>query len=216
MSSRRNIFLRKALPLWLLGIAAAALITVYALTNLNAPPKILRSPQSADICTDALMEQLCQGEFDSLGQYLYGSPDLGLGQEPEDTVGSMVWEAWLQSLSYEFDGRCYATQAGLARDLRFTCLDVSAVIDSLEVIAQEVFSERLDSIEDQDLIYDAQNSYREDFIQSIIEESVQRALAEHSALQESAVSVQLAYDRGQWLVVADTNFLNAVFGEITG
>lgn len=216
MSSPRNAFSIKALLLWLLGIAAAALTTLYALTNLNAPPKILQAPQSADACTETLMQQLCQGEFDALGQYLYGSPELGLGQEPEDAVGKLLWDAWLESLSYEFDGQCYATENGLARDMRFSCLDVSAVFDSLGPIAQEIFSARLDSTEDQDLVYDAQNGYREDFIQSVIEEAVQRALAENAALQETSVSVQLAYDRGRWLVVADTNFLNTVFGGITG
>ena len=216
MSSPRTVFSFKALLFWLLGIAAAAFMTLYALTSLNAPPKILLHPQAADDCTDALMEQLCQGEFDTLGQYLYGSPDLGLAPEPEDTVGKLIWDTWQDSLSYEFTGPCYATENGLARDLRFSCLDVSAVTDSLGSIAQEVFSARLDSTEDQDLIYDDQNSYREDFIQSVIEEAVRLALENNSGTKETVIPLQLAYHQGKWLVVADNNFLNTVFGEITG
>jgi hypothetical protein len=216
MQSSRSASYVKSLPFWLLGFALAALTTLYSLSNINGTPVILKTPASAAQCTDALMERIALGEFTDASQYLYAAPDLGLAEEPEDTVGKLIWDAWQDSISYEFTSACYATGSGLARDLRFSCLDVDAVTESLAPIAQEIFHTRLDTTEDQNLIYNAQNNYREDFIQSVIDEAVKRALKENTTLQESNISLQLAYDRGRWLVVADNTFLNTVFGEVIG
>lgn len=216
MKSSRGATFMKSLPFWLLGLALAALTALYVLCNFNGTPVLLKAPASAAQCTDSLMERIALGEYTEASQYLYAAPDLGLAQEPEDAVSKLIWDAWQESISYEFTSACYATQSGLARDLRFSCLDVDAVTESLAPIAQEIFQARLDTTEDQNLIYNDQNDYREDFIQSIIDEAVKQALKENTKVQESNVSLQLAYHQGRWLVVADNTFINTVFGEIIG
>lgn len=200
----------------LVGIAIAALTLNYALSNLTAPAQILQTPDSANQCTELLMRNICDGAFSEASNYLYGVPNLELDQAPEDAVGRIIWGAYLSSMEYEFLGECYATQNGLARDVRFTSLDISFVTDSLAPIAQEIFYARLENAQDQTLIYDEHNNYRDEFIQEVIVDAAEQSLKDNARYTETTVTLRLDYHRGQWLVVPDNTFMNTVFGEITG
>lgn len=200
----------------LIGIAAAVLTTNYVFENRTTPPHILQTPESATKCTELLMGNICDGAFSDASSYLYGTPNLELEDKPEDAVGQILWDAYLGSMEYEFLGQCYATENGMARDVRFTCLDVSSVTDNLGPIAQELFYARLENTEDQTLIYDEHNNYREEFIQEVLVSAVTQSLKDNAQYTQSTVTLQLSYHRGQWLVVPDNAFMTTVFGEITG
>ena len=214
--AQHNRFRIGSLLFGLLGIAAAVLTIRYVSFHLNDPPKILDAPESAAACTDALMDNICQGNFEVISQYLYGSPNLQLSNSSEDTVQKILWDAYLESTSYEFLGDCYATESGLARDLHFTCLDISSVTDELRTIAQEIFYTRLENAEDQAMIYDEHNNYREDFIQEVVVAAVEQSLAENARFRESTIALQLSYYQGQWLVVVNPEFMDAIWGDIAG
>lgn len=48
-------------------------------------------------------------------------------ERPEDAVSKLLWDAFTDSLSYEFTGLCRVTDTGFARDASVTYLDVSGV-----------------------------------------------------------------------------------------
>ena len=211
IASRMHVFLFA-----FVGVLIAALSLFFSLTRLSAPPVVLLAPQAASDCTDALMDNICQGNFEEASSLLYGSPDLELDRAPADAVGVLLWDAYVDSTSYEFLGDCYASGTSLARDVRFVCLDIGSVTDTLGPLAQQIFQDKVDNAEDTSLVYDSENNYREDFIAEVMCAAVEQSLKENARYTETTLTLQLAYYQGQWLVVADQTFLNTVFGGING
>ena len=200
----------------LLGVLTAAVAVTAALRSLNGLPYLLQSPQSASECADGLMQCICQGDYAQARQYLQGSPDLELNRDPADPVGVLLWNAYCTGSSYTLVGTPYATETGLAQDVRFTALDLAAVMQSMDSLAKELFTEGIDSAQDPSAIYDSEGNYRDDFIQNTLLAAARKALEENSRMTETELTLQLTHQDGQWLVTADQALLRIICGGITG
>lgn len=200
----------------LLGVLTAAAAVTAALRSLNAPPYLLEAPESASDCADNLMQCICQGDYLQAEQYLQGTPDLELNHSPEDPVGVLLWDAYTSSSSYTLVGGLYATETGLAQDVRFEALDLDAVMKSMDTLAKELFTAGIESAEDTSAIYDKGGNYREDFIQDTLLSAARQALADNSQMTETELTLQLTHQDGQWLVTADQALLRIICGGITG
>ena len=99
----------------------------------NAPPIITSSLHEADLQTEQFMEALCSGEYPAAEKLLVGSPDL----TPTDNFGSpsteALWDAYIHSFSYEFQGSCYSDEYGLYRNVTITAADLPALIADLVI-----------------------------------------------------------------------------------
>ena len=113
-----------------LGVLLMTGTVMLCLMSRNAQPRMLESPEAASAQAQRMMDALCAGDYDTAGSCMYGQPDLGAG-EPEDEVSRLLWDAFTDSLSYEFTGVCSVTDAGLTRKATVTALDVAKVIQSL-------------------------------------------------------------------------------------
>lgn len=200
----------------LLGVLTAAAAVTAALRSLNAPPYLLEAPESASDCADNLMQCICQGDYLQAEQYLQGTPDLELNRSPEDPVGVLIWDAYTSSSSYTLIGGLYATETGLAQDVRFEALDLDAVMKSMDTLAKELFTAGIESAEDTSSVYDKEGNYREDFIQDTLLSAARQALADNSQMTETELTLQLNRQDGQWLVTADQALLRIICGGITG
>jgi len=204
------------LILGIAGIAVALVCVIAAIRNTNAPPKLFHTPQTATAHTDALMEYISHGSFDAAQQLLSGTPDLGLEQPPKDAVGLLLWNAWLNSISYEFLGDCYPTKTGLARDVQFTALDIAKITQQLGEPAQQLLQERIAQAEDASSIYDENQNYKQSFVDEILCQSAQQILADTPAVLTTTITLQLVFEQGQWRIVADPALLSILSGGITG
>ena len=200
----------------LLGVLTAAAAVTAALRSLNAPPYLLKAPESASDCAVNLMQCICQGDYLQAEQYLQGTPDLELNRSPEDPVGVLLWDAYTSSSSYTLIGGLYATETGLAQDVRFEALDLDAVMKSMDTLAKELFTAGIESAEDTSSVYDKEGNYREDFIQDTLLSAARQALADNSQMTETELTLQLNRQDGQWLVTADQALLRIICGGITG
>lgn len=200
----------------LLGVLTAAAAVTAAIRSLNAPPYLLEAPESASDCADNLMQCICQGDYLQAEQYLQGTPDLELNRSPEDPVGVLLWDAYTSSSSYTLIGGLYATETGLAQDVRFEALDLDAVMKSMDTLAKELFTAGIESAEDTSAVYDKEGNYREDFIQDTLLSAARQALADNSQMTETELTLQLTHQDGQWLVTADQALLRIICGGITG
>lgn len=210
----RRIFL--PLIFGLLGLLTAAAAVTASFRSLNAPPYLLEAPQAASECADSLMRCVCQGDYLQAQQYLQGSPDLELNHDPADPVGVLLWDAYCSSCSYTLEGSLYAAEMGLAQDVRVKAMDLEAVMASIDTLAKELFTQRIDSAEDISAVYDKEGNYREDFIQDTLLAAAQKALEDNSPMTETVLTLQLAHQDGQWLVIADQALLRFICGGITG
>ena len=202
--------------LFLFGLLSAAASITAALFFSDKPSVLLEVPESVPTSVESLMDRICAGKFSQAEQFLYGSPVLGLDEPPADEVSRLVWNACLGSTSYEFLGDFYATETGLARDLRITALDVPLVVESLSPLAHDILLSRLEDAEEYSLIYDENNHFRESFVSDVLRTAAQQALESNAPYKESTIALHLVFYGGEWFVYPDTSLLSAISGGIPG
>ena len=201
---------------FIFGVISTAVSVTATLFFGDKPSVLLEVPESAPACVESLMDCICAGKGSQAEQFLYGSPDLGIDDPPADEVGRLVWNAFLDSTSYELLGDFYATETGLARDLRITALDVPLVVESLSPLAHDILLSRLEDAEEYSLIYDENNHFRESFVSDVLRTAAQQALESNAPYKESTIALHLVFYGGEWFVVPDTALLSAISGGLPG
>ena len=129
-----------------LGILLMVATAAVSIASRNAQPRMLESPEAASAQAQRMMDALCAGDYEAAQSCIYGQPDLGAG-EPEDAVSKLLWDAFTDSLSYEFTGLCRVTDTGFARDATVTCLDVSGVTAAVPQRAKALLEQGVPPIE---------------------------------------------------------------------
>lgn len=200
----------------ILGTLCAAGSVTAVLRSIDKPPLLVEALDSASDCAQRLMQSICQGNYVETSKLLLGQPDLELNRAPQDPVGVLLWDAYTASCSYTLEGSLYATETGLAQDVRFEALDLEAVLESMNVLAKDIFTAGIESAEDTSAIYDKDGNYREDFINDALLAAARQALQEHSHTVETELTLQLSRQDGQWLVTADQALLRVICGGIAG
>lgn len=198
----------------MLGIALAVFTVRLGFRALDAKPQLVRAPEAARAQAEAMLEAVCEGDFASAGQMLQGQPSLGAGRPAGDAAGQLVWDAFMDSLSYEFSGACYATDSGVAWDVRLTGLDISSVTEVLRDRSQTLLAQRVAQAENISEIYDENNDYREDFVMDVLLDAVAAALEEDAEYITKDITLNLVYLQGQWWIVPEDGLLEAISGGI--
>ena len=115
----------------ILGILLALTGIMLALSNREASPILAKQPEAARNQVTTMLDALCQGEYDTVSDCLYGTPNLGMGGEAADEVGQLFWNALRQSFTYEILGDFHATDSGVALDVSISAMDLSATTAKL-------------------------------------------------------------------------------------
>ena len=203
-----------ALVLTLAGLCTAAAAVYLSMTYKNSDPILLTSPDIPRSQVTAMMDAVCQGDYEQAAAVIYGTPDLGVNREAADPVGVLIWEAFQESLSYELVGDCYPTEQGLAQNVTVTCLDITSVTASLGDRSRKMLEQRVAEAEDVSEIYDENNEYREDFVMEVLYDAAKDALREDAREKKLELTVNLSYQDGVWWVIADEALLDAISGGV--
>lgn len=196
------------------GVCAAAAAVFLGLHFRNAEPVLLTPPDEARVHLVAMMDAVCDGDYVHASEHILGTPGLGVDREAADEVGVLIWDAFVDSLSYELEGDCYATDNGLAQNVVFTCMDITSVTANLRDRSQTMLEARVEAAEDSSEIYDENYQYREDFVMEVLRESALDALEEDAKDMTVTLTVNMSYRDGQWWVVANNELLDAISGGI--
>ena len=196
----------------LLGLCAAAAGIYLAFSNLNAEPVLVTQPEAAREQVVTVLDAVCTGDYSAAGTGMYGTPDLGVDREAADEVGVMIWDAFVDSLSYELQGECYAVDDGVAQKVAISCLNIDSVTATLRERSQALLEQRVAEAEDTSELYDGSGEYREDLVMDVLRQAARQALAEDAVYETVQVQVNLVYKNGQWWVVPDTALLNVISG----
>ena len=196
----------------LTGIGAGVLAVHISLRYPSEKPVLLEQPEAAIQQVTEMMEAVCEGNYDKAGTYILGTPDLGVDEPPENPVGAMLWEAFLDSTEFTLVGQCYTTDVGVAQDVSFTYLDTTSVTSQLRERAEVLLNQRVEEAEDVSEIYDENNEYREAVVMEALKVAVQAALLEDAKTVTVTVTVNLKHQDGQWWVIADNALLDALSG----
>ena len=118
-------------------------------------------------------------------------------------MSKLLWDAFTDSLSYEFTGLCRVTDTGFARDATVTCLDVSGVTAAVPQRAKALLEAKAAAAEDKTEIYNEDNSYRNELVDQALDGAVTQALSEDAQTVTRDVTLGLIYQDGAWWVVPD-------------
>ena len=198
----------------LLGISLAALGIFLALTNTNAEPVLVEQPQAAMDRVQTMLDALCEGDYETVTDCLYGSPVLGLDRLPQDAVGQMFWQALTDSYTYELRGDFHATDSGVAVNATISAMDISSVTVNLRERAQKLLEQRIAEAEDTSEIYDSNNEYKEDFVMGALYDAALAALEEDAGSVSWDVTLNLIYKDGQWWIMPEQTLLQAISGGV--
>ena len=194
-----------------LGVLLMTGTVMLCLMPRNAQPRMLESPEAASAQAQRMMDALCAGDYDTAGSCMYGQPDLGAG-EPEDEVSRLLWDAFTDSLSYEFTGVCSVTDAGLTRKAAVTALDVTKVTQSVPQRARALLEQQAEAAASPAEIYDEHNAYREELVNQALLDAAKQALDESAETVTRDVTLNLIYRDGAWWVVPDQALLQIISG----
>ena len=186
----------------LLALLSAAAALCAAVCFRDAGPVLLEVPAEAREQVERLMDAVCEGNFTDAEQLLYGTPDLGADGMPEDPVDAMIWQAYLSSLDYRLVGEVYATDTGLAQDVKLIGMELETVTRNLGSRARTLLDQAMETAEDVSELYDEKNEYREKLVLDILREAARQALEEDARYGYQILTLPLVYSDGQWWVEA--------------
>lgn len=195
----------------LLGVLLAVGTIGTAVYALDAQPVIWQQPLGAEERAAELMDAICRGDFEHAQMSLYRTPSFGV-QAEGDGIEARIWDAFVNSLEYEFQGLCYATQSGIAVDVQIRSLDIPSVTLAMRKHAEELLKQRVEQAENVSDVYDESNNYREDFVTRILQDAATEALTEAHTLREQTVPLYLTFEGGQWWVMPTQQLVNVLSG----
>ena len=100
----------------------------------------------------------------------------------------------------------------IALDVCVTCLDISAITDSLQELAPKLMADKAAQITDVTVVYDEDNNYQEAFLAEVMAESAAQALESSSITMERTMTLQFVRSNGTWQMLPSDEFLQFLSG----
>ena len=206
----------RGLPLvfGIMGLLLGASVLACCVFGRTMEPKMLFLSDGAARCAEALMDRLCRGDYAGASACCLGNP--ALDPAPRTETEKQLWQAFSDSLEYTLVGSSYATAQGVAQDVTFRSLLLPGVTRNLRQRAEKLLERRVAEAKTMAEVYDEDLSYREDFLQAVLNDAVKEAIEEDGCSLEQTLTLQLTCDRGRWQVTPDAAWMNAVCGGIPG
>lgn len=198
----------------LAGLAVAAFTVKLSLDNLTSIPVLLAPVEEAERQAVKLMDAVTAGDYATAEALILGNPKLGVDRDPADAAGVMIWKAFVESYDYELVGESYATDSGIAQNVKVSYLDIGSVTANLRERSQTLLEERVAQAEDVEQIYDENNDYKEAFVMDVLSDAVTDALKEDAKMTGMEFTLNLVYRNGDWVVVSDSALMTAISGGI--
>ena len=196
------------------GLLLGASVLACCVLGGTMEPKMLFASDGAARCAEALMDRLCRGDYAGASACCLGNP--ALNPAPRTETEKQLWQAFTGSLEYSLAGSSYATAQGVAQDVTFRSLLLPGVTRNLRQRAEKLLERRVAEAKTMAEVYEEDLSYREDFLQAVLNDAVKEAIEEDGCSLEQTLTLQLTCDRGRWQVMPDAAWMNAVCGGIPG
>lgn len=204
-----------AAMLFCLGFLAAALTLCTVRYAMSAEPQILESPTAAATASQFL-DAVCRGDDETASALLYGNPSFGTEPETASPAAQQLWNAYRDSLKYEFSGECYATNSGVAMDVTLQSLDIPALLGSLESRVQTLLDQKTNSAKGSAQLFDEDGNLRAGEADEILSDALVLALGRQMPLKEQTITLSLTHERGSWWVLPEGDVLCMLSGSFSG
>ena len=168
-------------------------------------PELLRTP------IRLMLDSVSTGDYAAAGKQMQNQPDLDF-YCPENAIGKACWDAFIGSIRYELVGEGYACGDGAAHKIRVTCLDLSAISESLPERVSALLEAKMAACGDISEVYDENREYRQELIDALTLEAIEAILTEEAKSITVELEVKLVCVDGQWKIVPDENLLKTITG----
>ena len=184
----------------------------FFLLNRNADVRIRELPQGAVSAGEAFAQALNEGDLEAAAQRMYGQPDLGVTGMPEDAETAAVWNAFVDSISFEYTGQWQVADQGLSRKATITTMEIASVLEKLPELAQALVNQKIASAAELTEVYDESGRFREELVESILQQALQQCISQNGQSATREVTVKFVNRDGAWWVVPDQALLHALSG----
>lgn len=198
---------------WKIRIIAVLIICLITLGGCagEKPPIWAEQPEVLQGPVRTMLDAVCNADYAAAGKDMHEMPELGMTC-PENAVGELYYHAFVESITYELVGECYAADPGAAQKIRITCLDLNSVTEKLPQRVCTFLEQRIAEAETVSEIYDENNEYRSELIASFTMEAANAALAEDARMMTVEVPVKLICVEEQWKILPEPELLQAITG----
>jgi len=194
------------------GIVMMLGSAVVCFASLDSSVKILEYPQEAAACSEALRDAVLAGDYAALEQLLYGTPQLGATESPQDPVSARIWEAFRTGLTFEYTGNLYLLDSQLSRDARISVPDVPQILKKTEQTLQALLTQKALAAEDPMSVRTPDGTYRNTAVDQALPEALEQVLSEELPYITHTVTIQLTRRDDRWWALPDQAFLTAISG----
>lgn len=160
------------------------------------------------------MDAISDADFATAVACLDGYSSLGLETAPEDAAAKRLYDALLESFSYELTGDCRADKLEASQPLRFTYLDLPSIEEQVSERTMDVIEEFVSTRPRKEL-YDDNNNYLPEVAQEAYFVALEEVLdAAESYYSTVDIDLSLVYDDG-WKVELPQELVKALAGGVS-
>lgn len=160
------------------------------------------------------MDAITDADFAKACACLDGYSALGLETAPEDAAAKRLYDALLESFSYELTGACHADKLEANQPLRFSYLDLPSIEEQVEGRTMDVIEEFVSTRPRKEL-YDDNNNYLPEVAQeayfTALEEVLETAESYYTTVD---IDLSLIYSDG-WKVEMPQELIKALAGGVS-
>lgn len=199
--------------LGLAGIIALIVTIVICSRALEAKPVIMDESSDPAIVAEEFIALALDGKSSEAEKLLLGSSTLGLDSRPEDALGSMLYDALLDSFSYELKGGCTEDSIDASQTFTVTYLDLPSVTALQQEATNARLAEYVESAQRAEEVLAEDGSYLPEVAMRALEEVTAELLEDaQNHYVQTELTLRLRYSGGEWKVIADEDLFAILSG----
>ena len=183
----------------LLSIVLISAVVIFSST-MKSPPLLIRGiTKEVDAQTTLFMDAVCAGDYSTAESMLEGDLQFTLEREHSNALYRTLWNAYINTMSYEFLDSCYADSYGLYRDVTVTVLDIPTLMGQLQSRSSFLLAKNED-----------------EHIMDILAENAKQLIAENTYTATRTFTLQIISRSGQWLILPTSQLIDVMQGSMGG
>ena len=202
---------RISLLFGLLALLLMAGSVLLSFSGRNMPVALLSLSDAAEECTTQFADKLNEGDLEGALTLIAGNVTASLSGEEASVLSEALWQWYLDSITVEFPGECYATDAGICRDAVVQAMAISDVLAILQERATGLLSEAVKAVGEGNA-YNEEGGYREEFVMETLRDGIAGILAEEDLIFHREITLQLVYGNSQWRILPDQALVDILSG----
>lgn len=206
MNSRKAVYL-----FGVLALVLAVLTVVLSFTGRKAAPIVVGGTARAKARVIQFLEDVPTADAGVISGYFPAGTDLDNMFILDNPVSRKLCTAVWQSLRYENPGEVRGDTASLSMEVTVQAMDAAAVLESAKALVRPMVEKKVSTAASLDSIYDADNHYREEFLNQVLLEALDEVLKE-AACREQNLTIYIRRSDSGWEILPEDSLINVLSG----